>query len=100
MKKTTKNTLMHKKEFIDAVAANSDMTKRDAEDAIDAVISTIISTLEKGGGIQLVGFGTFSVVETKARNGINPKTQEKLKIPAGKKPVFKFSGAFKNAFRG
>lgn len=95
-----KNTnYMNKKDLIDAVAKNGEMTKKDAAKAIDTVVTTIMSTLNSGVGIQLVGFGTFSVVDVPARTARNPQTGKPVKVPAKKKPVFKFSGSYKNTFK-
>ncbi len=88
---------MTKAEFIAAVAAKSDMTKKDTEKAISAVIDTITDTLAKGEKIQLVGFGTFEVRERAAREGINPQTKKKIKINATKVPAFKAGSALKEA---
>lgn len=88
---------MTKAEFIAAVAAKSDMTKKDTEKAISAVIDTITDTLAKGEKIQLVGFGTFEVRERAARDGINPQTKKKIKIKATKVPAFKAGSALKEA---
>ena len=88
---------MTKAEFIAAVAAKSDMTKKDTEKAISAVIDTITDTLAKGEKIQLVGFGTFEVRERAAREGINPQTKKKIKIKATKVPAFKAGSALKEA---
>ena len=87
---------MTKAEFIAAVAAKSDMTKKDTEKAISAVIDTITDTLAKGEKIQLVGFGTFEVRERAARDGINPQTKKKIKIKATKVPAFKASKTLKD----
>ena len=88
---------MTKAEFIAAVAAKSDMTKKDTEKAVSAVIDTITDTLAKGEKIQLVGFGTFEVRERAAREGINPQTKKKIKISAAKVPAFKAASALKEA---
>ena len=88
---------MTKAEFIAAVAAKSDMTKKDTEKAVSAVIDTITDTLAKGEKIQLVGFGTFEVRERAARDGINPQTKKKIKISATKVPAFKAGSALKEA---
>ncbi len=88
---------MTKAEFIAAVAAKSDMTKKDTEKAISAVIDTITDTLAKGEKIQLVGFGTFEVRERAARDGINPQTKKKIQIKATKVPAFKAGSALKEA---
>ena len=88
---------MTKAEFITAVAEKADMTKKDTEAALSAVIDTITDSLAKGDKIQLVGFGTFEVRERKAREGINPLTKERISIAATKVPAFKAGRALKDA---
>ena len=88
---------MTKAELIAAIAEKSGMTKKDADAALSAVIDTITDTLAKGDKIQLVGFGTFEVRERKAREGINPQSKTKIKIPATKVPAFKAGRALKDA---
>ncbi len=88
---------MTKAELIAAIAEKSGMTKKDAEKALGATIETITDTLAKGDKIQLVGFGTFEVRERKAREGINPQSKAKIKIPATKVPAFKAGRALKDA---
>lgn len=88
---------MTKAELIAAIAEKSGMTKKDAEKALSATIETITDTLAKGDKIQLVGFGTFEVRERKAREGINPQSKAKIKIPATKVPAFKAGRALKDA---
>ncbi len=80
---------MNKTDLINAVAASAEMSKVDAEKAIKATIDSISKSLIAGEGITLVGFGTFSVVERKARTGKNPRTGETIKIPAKKVAKFK-----------
>ena len=75
---------MNKTELIGAVAQEAEMTKKDAEKAVKAVIDVISKTLEKGEKVQLIGFGTFEVRQRKAREGHNPATQKAIKIPASK----------------
>ncbi len=79
---------MNKKELIDKVAAKAGMTKKQAGEAVEAVLEAIVEALKSGEEVRLVGFGTFRVVEMKAREGRNPQTGEKIKIPARK--VVKF----------
>jgi len=79
---------MNKKDLTEAVAKVV-CSKREAEEAVDAVIDGIKSALKKGEEVTLVGFGTFKVKKRAARTGINPKTKAKMKIPAKKVPVFK-----------
>ena len=80
---------MTKTELINAVAEKAELTKKDADKAVSAVIDTITESLAKGEKIQLVGFGTFEVRERAAKEGINPATKEKMNIPAKKVPAFK-----------
>ena len=88
---------MNKTEMIAAVAAKSELSKKDAEKALAAVIETIEGALKKGDKVQLIGFGTFEIRARKARTGRNPQTKETIKIPASKAPVFKAGKAFKDA---
>lgn len=88
---------MTKAELVSEVAAKSGLTKKDTEKAVTAVIETVSETLAKGESIQLVGFGTFEVRERAARTGINPRTKEKISIPATKVPAFKAGRALKDA---
>jgi len=80
---------VNKGEFISAVAEKAGMSKADATKAVDAVIDVIGSAMKKGEEVRLVGFGTFSVKDTPARTGRNPRTGEEIKIPAGKAVKFK-----------
>ena len=88
---------MTKTELIAAVAANADITKKDADKAVKAVIDSITEALVKGDKVQLVGFGTFEVRDRKAKEAINPATKQKIKVPAKKAPVFKAGKALKEA---
>ena len=88
---------MTKAELIAAVAAKADITKKDADKAVSAVISSIEEALVKGEKVQLVGFGTFEVRDRKAKEAINPATKQKIKVPAKKAPAFKAGKALKEA---
>lgn len=88
---------MNKTELVAAVAAKADLSKKDAEKAVAAVIDAVVDTLKAGEKVQLVGFGTFEIRERAARTGINPLTKEKINIAASKNPVFKAGKAFKDA---
>ena len=79
---------MNKTELIDKIAAGASLSKAEAKKALDATTAAIKEALVKGDKIQLVGFGTFSVNERPAREGINPATKPKIKIAA--KTVAKF----------
>ena len=74
-------------------------TKKDAQLAVDCVLSSVIKTLEKGGSVSLVGFGTFKVTERKARKGRNPQTGEEINIAASKVPKFISGKALKEAVK-
>ena len=88
---------MNKTELIAAVAEKSALSKKDAEKAVSAVLSTITETLKAGEKVQLVGFGTFEVRERPAHKGHNPMTGEEIQIAASKAPAFKAGKAFKEA---
>ena len=85
---------MNKAELIAAIAAKTGETKKGAEAAVNAFISTVTDALAKGDKVQLVGFGSFEVRKRAARKGRNPRTKEEIKIPASKAPVFKAGKAF------
>lgn len=80
---------MNKTELIDKIAAGAGISKADAKKALDATTNALKEALVAGDKIQLVGFGTFSVSERPAREGINPATKEKIQIAAKKVVKFK-----------
>lgn len=80
---------MNKGELIDKIAAGAGLTKVDAKKALDATIEAVKEALAAGDKVSLVGFGTFSVGERPAREGINPLTKEKIQIEAKKVAKFK-----------
>ena len=80
---------MNKTELIDKIAAGAGLSKADAKKALDATTAAIKEALVAGDKIQLVGFGTFSVNERPAREGINQATKAKIKIAAKKVAKFK-----------
>lgn len=88
---------MNKKELIEAVAKEVGLTKREANDAIDAVFTNIEKELKKKKKVTLVGFGTFSTKKRKARKGINPQTGKEIKIKARTVPHFKPGAKLKKA---
>lgn len=87
---------MNKTELISAVAEKTQLSKKDSEKAINAVLDTITETLVKGDKVVLVGFGTFEVRERAERMGRNPSTKEEIKIPASKAPAFKAGKGLKD----
>ena len=90
---------MNKTELINAVAAKAEISKKDAEKALAAVLGSIEDALKAGDKVQLIGFGTFEVKERAARTGHNPKTGESIEIAAAKGPSFKAGAALKTAIK-
>ncbi|MFR5877015.1 MAG: HU family DNA-binding protein [Eubacterium sp.] len=88
---------MNKTELVAAVAAKAELSKKDAEAAVTATVEAITEALTEGEKVALVGFGTFDVKERAARTGLNPRTKEKIEIPASKAPAFKAGKALKDA---
>ncbi len=87
---------MNRKELVDAVAKNAGLTKKDSEAVVKAFTETVSESLEKGDKVQLVGFGTFEVVERSERTGKNPITGTDITIPASRVPKFKAGKALKD----
>jgi DNA-binding protein HU-beta len=88
---------MTKQELITNVANGAELTKKDAEKAVNAVFTAITETLSAGDKLQIVGFGTFEVRERAARKGRNPQTGAEIEIAASKAPAFKAGKALKEA---
>ena len=88
---------MTKAEFIDQVADRAGLSKKDASEAVDAVLETIEGALKRGSDVVFSGFGKFSVSDRAAREGRNPATGEKIKIAATKVPKFSAGAALKKA---
>lgn len=80
---------MNKAELVSSVAEKTNLTKKDAEKALSAMLESIEEALSAGDKVQLVGFGTFETRERAARKGRNPQTGEEIDIAATKVPVFK-----------
>lgn len=91
---------MNKTDLINAVAEKSELSKKDAAKAVDAVFETVMDSLAKGEKVQIIGFGNFEVRERAARKGRNPQTGEEIEIPANKVPAFKAGKALRDAVRG
>jgi DNA-binding protein HU-beta len=79
---------MNKGELVEQISNQTGLTKRTSREAVDAVTSVISDALTREEKVTLVGFGTFQVMERKARRGVNPQTRETLRIPAKKVPKF------------
>lgn len=88
---------MTKTELISAVADQTRFTKKDADEAVNAVVSIITDTLAKGEKVSIVGFGTFEVRDRKEKQVINPQTKQMMTAPASKAPAFKAGQTLKNA---
>lgn len=80
---------MNKTELVEKIAANAGLTKVDSKKALDATVAAIKDALKAGDKVSLVGFGTFSVNERPAREGVNPATKQKITIAAKKIAKFK-----------
>ena len=91
---------MNKNDLAEAVSQATDNSKADAAKAVDCVFETISAALKSGDGVQLIGFGNFSVSDRAARQGRNPRTGETIQIAASKQPKFKAGKALKDAVNG
>jgi DNA-binding protein HU-beta len=88
-----------KSEFVDKVAADSGLSKKDAGAAVDAVLGAIESTLKSGGEVSFTGFGKFHVAQRGAREGRNPRTGETMTIAASRVPRFTAGSGLKKAVK-
>ncbi|MBN6187338.1 HU family DNA-binding protein [Aneurinibacillus sp. BA2021] len=91
---------MNKTELIEKVAESTEMTKKQASQAVDAILDSISSALKSGEKVQLIGFGNFESRERAARKGRNPQTGEEIEIAATKVPAFSPGKALKDAVNG
>lgn len=91
---------MTKSEFTDQVASSSDLSKKDAESAVDAVLEGIQGVLKNGGEVNFTGFGKFHVAERGARQGKHPRTGESIQIAASRVPRFSAGAKLKQAVKG
>jgi len=90
---------MSKQEFVDKVAAEADLSKKDAAAAVEAVLKTIEDELKSGNEVTFTGFGKFHVAERGAREGRNPRTGETMQIAATKVPRFTAGSGLKKAIK-
>ena len=86
---------MNKTELVASVAEKAGMTKKDAEKALNAVVESVKEAVAKKEKVQIIGFGTFEAKVRSTREGLNPKTREKITIPEATAPVFKAGKDFK-----
>ena len=87
---------MNKKDLVDILAYKANLTKKESEEVVTIILETIIKTVSEGEKVTLVGFGSFEARERQARAGVNPKTGEKLSIPAARVPTFSAGKFFKD----
>ena len=90
---------MNKDALVTAIAAKTDMSKKDVEMALDGMVEVITKALKDGSKVTLTGFGTFRVSNRAAREGINPQTKAKIQIPAMTVPKFTAGKALKEAVK-
>ncbi len=90
---------MTKSEFVDQVADRANLSKKDAGEAVDAVLDTIEDTLKRGSEVTFSGFGKFHVAERGAREGRNPSTGQKIQIAASKVPKFTAGSGLKKSVK-
>jgi DNA-binding protein HU-beta len=88
-----------KQDFVDAVADRAGISKRDASEAVEAVLDTITDTLKSGDSVTFTGFGKFSTSARAARMGVNPRTGERVQIQATTVPKFTAGSALKSAVK-
>ncbi len=88
---------MNKNDLVAVVADKAGLSKADSTSAVDSVFDAITDSLSGGGEVRLVGFGTFSVSQRRASEGRNPRTGERIQIPASKQPKFKAGKGLKDA---
>lgn len=88
---------MNKSELIDAIANDTSMSKTQAQEALEAMLTNITKALTRGDEVRLVNFGTFVTSSRAASEGRNPRTGEKIQIPASKQPKFKAGKELKDA---
>ena len=88
---------MNKVELVAAIAEKADLSKKDAEKALTAVLESVVAALAAGDKVSLVGFGTFETRKRDERQGRNPATGANITIPASVQPAFKAGRAFKDA---
>jgi DNA-binding protein HU-beta len=90
---------VNKSMFVEAIASKTDMTKADTERFLEACIDEITSQLQARNEVAFTGFGTFSTSDRKARQGVNPKTGERIQIAATTVPKFKAGKGLKDAVK-
>ncbi|KQR37811.1 hypothetical protein ASF71_14555 [Deinococcus sp. Leaf326] len=95
MTKTTEGNKIAKTQLVEQVADKTGLTKKQADEAVSALLDATVEALRAGKTVGLPGLGTMSVKTTAARTGVKPGTSEKIQIPAGKKVAFKVASTLK-----
>ena len=90
---------MNKTELIEKIADEANGSKNEAQKVFDAFTNVVESELKKGNQVQITGFGKFYVQERDARQGINPQTKQRIRIPASKVPKFTAGNALKDSIK-
>lgn len=91
--------VMNKSEMISAIAEKTGFSKKAADVAVGAFFSTLAEAMKNGDKVSIIGFGTFEVKDRAAREGINPKTKERIHIAATKVPAFKAGKTLKDSLK-
>ena len=91
---------MTKQEFIERISSQTGLSKKDAGEAVEAMLGEIQSTLRSGGEVAFTGFGKFHVAERGPRQGVNPQSGERITIPGGRVPRFTAGSGLKQAVKG
>ena len=91
---------MTKSEFVDQIANKTNLGKKEAAEAVDAVLEVIEDTLKRGSDVTFSGFGKFHVSQRNARQGVHPRTGEPIQIAASKVPKFTAGASLKKAING
>ena len=91
---------MTKQEFIERISGQTGLSKKDAGEAVEAMLGEIQNTLRSGGEVSFTGFGKFHVAERGPRQGVNPQSGERITIPGGRVPRFTAGSGLKQAVKG
>ena len=91
---------MNKREFVDAVAERSGLSRNDATNAVDSTFGVIADALKGGQDVKIVGFGSFVVAERAAGEGRNPRTGARVRVPASRTPKFRAGAFLKGSMNG
>jgi DNA-binding protein HU-beta len=93
------NSKVNRTQLVEAIAKHMDVSKALSERFLSSFIETVMTHLQKGNQISITGFGSFNVVKTAARKGVNPKTRKPLQIPASKRVSFKVGKTLKESVK-